>query len=83
VKKILLIVLILLLTGCSSYDPTSSGTDNQPIPKTKTVCDLLGAGLFAGSVIEEQLAQGYEFTGSTKGLICVNVLHFQLIEKGD
>lgn len=82
-KKIFLIVLISALVGCANPNPTNSGSENQPLPKTKTVCDLFGSGLVAESIIAEQYAQGYEFIGSTQGMICENVLHFQLIEKED
>jgi len=82
-KKLLIICVVFALAGCAHPNPTNSGSNHQPLPKTKTVCDLFGNGIVAESIISEQLDQGYEFTGSTKGMICENVLHFRLIEKED
>lgn len=82
-KIILLIVTLLLLTGCEVVEIEENTVEaNSQVemqkPLTKQVCDWLGIN--SSSIIEEQAQQGYTFTGRTTGIWCENLLNFQLKE---
>lgn len=62
-------------SGQGSATPTAPAEK----PQTKTRCDFTGWG--SASIIEEEAANGYLFTGRVMGIFCENSLAFELKEQ--
>lgn len=77
-RILLLIVPVLLLTGCVTVSEESNNTTEEEKPLTKQVCDWFGWN--SGSIIEEQAEQGYIYTGRSRSFLCEDMLNFQLKE---
>lgn len=63
-------------SGQSYTPPAQTAPAEKPL--TKTRCDFTGWG--SASIIEEEAANGYRFTGRVIGIFCENSLAFELKE---
>lgn len=85
-KKILLIIPVLLLTGCVEIVENETTQTNPDVvveetkPLTKQVCDWTGWD--SAAIIQEQAEQGYIYTGRSNSFWCGDdMLNFQLMVK--
>ena len=76
---IAIFILFFILVSCSVSMQESKIDPNQPKPITITRCDMMGWD--SASIIAKEKERGYRFTGSTRGWVCYNDLHFELIDK--
>lgn len=78
---VLIVVVVLMANAAKGTDWSTPSTASavEEKPATKTRCDL--TGVMASSIIKDEAAKGYEFTGRVNTLLCGDSgLSFQLKE---